>query len=435
MQYTHLFNFILGCRTLFFLLQQCHPCIERYNEEFVSSDKSHLAEGCFCPNGTMLSSPHSDICVSSCDCIGPDGTPKKLGESWRSNCHDCVCDEASMSVQCQPHVCPVPPTLPCTQEGQVLVTGPMANDSCCNTTTCKCDLSRCPKAEKSCEPGFKPVAQPSEQGCCPVYKCEPRNVCVLNNIEYQPGVIVPVSLCEECQCTSEIDPFTQLHQMQCRKQTCDRNCPAGFRYQEVPGQCCGKCTQVACVFPMPNIPGSTGPGQNITFPGDNCTLYQCFMINGQYVPISTRKACQEFHPDDCVPVSLLDTNLTLDSPNTLRIRLSLDCDEKPRSCTVQKKPTTITHEGCVSSTTVEVSSCKGTCSTYSMYSSEANAMQHKCSCCQELSTSQRSVTLQCVDGSSVPYTYTHIEECGCKDTRCQDSYSDLLLVTASRGRQ
>ncbi|MBN3317044.1 MUC2 protein, partial [Atractosteus spatula] len=273
----------------------CHPCIERYNEEFGSSDKSHLAEGCFCPNGTMLSSPHSDICVSSCDCIGPDGTPKKLGESWRSNCHDCVCDEASMSVQCQPHVCPVPPKLPCTQEGQVLVTGPMANDSCCNTTTCKCDLSRCPKAEKSCEPGFKPVAQPSEQGCCPVYKCEPRNVCVLNNIEYQVRETLPP-------------------------------------------------------------------------------------------PRATR-------------------------------------------------PTTITHEGCVSSTTVEVSSCEGACSTYSMYSSEANAMQHKCSCCQELSTSQRNVTLQCADGSSVPYTYTHIEECGCKDTRCQDSYSDLLLVTASRGRK
>lgn len=62
------------------------------------------------------------------------------------------------------------------------------------------------------------------------------------------------------------------------------------------------------------------------------------------------------------------------------------------------------------------------------YSLEANTVEHKCECCQELQTSQRNVTLHCDDGSSRTYSYTQVEKCGCLGQRCHalgnTSYSE-----------
>lgn len=52
------------------------------------------------------------------------------------------------------------------------------------------------------------------------------------------------------------------------------------------------------------------------------------------------------------------------------------------------------------------------------YSLEANTVEHKCECCQELQTSQRNVTLHCDDGSSRTFSYTQVEKCGCLGQRC-----------------
>lgn len=53
------------------------------------------------------------------------------------------------------------------------------------------------------------------------------------------------------------------------------------------------------------------------------------------------------------------------------------------------------------------------------YSAEAQALDHKCSCCKEERTSRREVQLLCPDGSSRKHTYTHIESCLCQDTLCE----------------
>lgn len=53
------------------------------------------------------------------------------------------------------------------------------------------------------------------------------------------------------------------------------------------------------------------------------------------------------------------------------------------------------------------------------YSAEAQALDHKCSCCKEQRTSRRTVELRCPDGSSRSHTYTHIESCRCQDTLCE----------------
>ena len=53
------------------------------------------------------------------------------------------------------------------------------------------------------------------------------------------------------------------------------------------------------------------------------------------------------------------------------------------------------------------------------YSAEAQALDHRCSCCREQRTSQREVTLQCPGGRTLRYTYTHVDSCLCQDTLCE----------------
>lgn len=54
------------------------------------------------------------------------------------------------------------------------------------------------------------------------------------------------------------------------------------------------------------------------------------------------------------------------------------------------------------------------------YSPEAQAMQRRCTCCQETRAHEEAVTLQCPDGTAVQHTYTHIDECKC-DLACVPS--------------
>lgn len=52
------------------------------------------------------------------------------------------------------------------------------------------------------------------------------------------------------------------------------------------------------------------------------------------------------------------------------------------------------------------------------YSQEANMMEHKCSCCQEVQTSIRKVTLRCSDGTHLDHSYTYVDQCSCVGAEC-----------------
>lgn len=45
-------------------------------------------------------------------------------------------------------------------------------------------------------------------------------------------------------------------------------------------------------------------------------------------------------------------------------------------------------------------------------------MEHKCSCCQEVQTSIRKVTLMCSDGTHLDHSYTYVEQCSCVGAEC-----------------
>lgn len=44
---------------------------------------------------------------------------------------------------------------------------------------------------------------------------------------------------------------------------------------------------------------------------------------------------------------------------------------------------------------------------------EAQAMQRKCTCCQETRTHKEVVTMQCPDGTAIQHTYIHVDDCSC----------------------
>ncbi|XP_058858766.1 intestinal mucin-like protein [Acipenser ruthenus] len=280
-------------------------CNSNDDEKHIDQNKpirSWFTEGCFCPNGTTLFNSFTDVCVSSCACTGADGMPKQPGETWHSNCQDCVCDRDSMSVQCKPHVCTEESPVTCSMEGQERVTEPVG--PCCNKTICKCNVDLCPKTQHSCDPGFQLVISMSEHGCCPEYTCVPKNVCVFNNTEYQPGSNVPTDTCETCWCSYEMDSATKLQAIDCVPMRCDTECQIGFSYEAIPGMCCGECVQKECVVMLPDQTAHLiQPGQVWISPDNNCTKYKCDKNKDQLGLTEINIFCPAFNPEDCIPVS------------------------------------------------------------------------------------------------------------------------------------
>uniref|UniRef100_A0A3P9M1G7 VWFD domain-containing protein n=1 Tax=Oryzias latipes TaxID=8090 RepID=A0A3P9M1G7_ORYLA len=237
-------------------------CNARYNEKSLQQCQgegddqntgcTQFMEGCFCPGGMTLFSPTSDICVSSC-CTGPDGQPKQLGEKWQVGCKQCVCDSNTQSVECRPLACPNQEPIKCTEDGEVLV----------NRTV----------------------------DCCERLTCVPKGVCVYNDTEYKPDKTFSKSTCEICHCTDIQDPSTQLNTVDCHQKECSDSCDKGFVHMDQPGQCCGSCVQIRCVF---NPPEGSSPvllevKKSWSPPNDNCiNILYCFgkhqyMLNTQKV--------------------------------------------------------------------------------------------------------------------------------------------------------
>ncbi|XP_038667185.1 mucin-2-like isoform X33 [Scyliorhinus canicula] len=63
---------------------------------------------------------------------------------------------------------------------------------------------------------------------------------------------------------------------------------------------------------------------------------------------------------------------------------------------------------------VKVNQCEGTCFSITKYNYDINALQHICQCCHERETEEKSVKLQCKNGTTKTHTYTDIKSCICK---------------------
>ncbi|XP_077177563.1 mucin-5B-like isoform X1 [Paroedura picta] len=367
-----------------------------------------LAEGCFCPEGMIQLNDHDSICVSVCGCTRLDGLVKQPGEIWEQDCQICTCSDKTLNITCSPHICPKSPSITCTKEGFVPIVRKHSKDPCCTETVCACDVRSCTMPKKECNLGFELVTATPEDGCCPIYSCVPKNICVSNGIEYQPGSLVPSNSCDECICTETKDPETQINHIQCSPVKCSTECPQGFRYTHEEGKCCGECIQVSCIANFSSGTVVVEVGELYMDSQDKCSQYMCSKTSGQFFLISTGISCPLIDQSRCIPGTI----------ETTPDGCCETCHHLSHNCSVSLQRQYVARNQCKSATPILVSFCKGSCSTYSVYSFVTNKMKHQCTCCRATKYRKMKVVLVCRGRRRIRYSYLHIEECGCVETKC-----------------
>ncbi|NXI61390.1 MUC2L protein, partial [Anseranas semipalmata] len=368
-------------------------------------------EGCFCPSGTMLYDAGVDVCVNTCGCVGLDMIPREFGERFTADCQDCVCLEGGSGIICEPHKCPNQNKKSCDGKGFYEVNEVNSEDSCCPIVTCKCNTSLCTTEPPKCTLGFEVYSHiPSDQ-CCPVYQCVPKRVCVHQNAEFLPNSSVFVDKCHNCFCTNEVNVSTQLNVISCEHIPCNTYCEPGYEQQSVKGECCGKCVQTKCVIHTSHSSKLIlNPGEFINDPYDNCTIYSCTSLHNQLISSTSEITCPAFNEDSCKPGTV-----TFLPNGCCKTCVPLD---SPTPCSVREREDFIVYKNCRSLERVVMTECEGTCGTFSLYSVEANSLEHSCSCCKEAKTSMKEVELKCPSGNSITHKYVYVESCSCQDTEC-----------------
>ncbi|XP_044125163.1 mucin-5AC-like [Bufo gargarizans] len=397
----------------------CGPAVERtcdsrYNDAFLNVGTKDFMEGCYCPENMTKYNAVSDKCVSTCGCTGPDGMPREPGDTWDSNCKTCRCDNISLSVQCVEKSCALPVSENCTKEGYMPVSVPDLSNPCCLVTECRCNVSLCSNTKKDCGPGYEAVLYMSPEECCPIYKCEPKDVCLHNGTEYQPGTpVLPSNPCEKCMCDENMNETTGIYHVSCTPVICDKKCAQGFKYTNVPGQCCGICEQTECIMDLPdNSTHLLKPGDTWSPPGDNCTEYECIRKKDNLLTVASKISCPRINLDECVPDTIQK------DPSGC----CLTCMIKEKKCQSVKTENIILQNGCKSIKPVTMSYCKGNCDSYSKYSVESQSMEQKCVCCQETATEKISIILTCPNGKNMKYSFINVKKCSCVDTTCKTEY-------------
>ncbi|CAI9616072.1 unnamed protein product [Staurois parvus] len=258
---------------------------------------------------------------------------------------------------------------------------------------------------EDCPPGSKYETANGE--CCG--KCVPVS-CVMKLKDnttkiLQPGETwsPPDQPCVKYECEIIDDQF---HPTEIRRTCPIEDCPLGYKYETTPEKCCGSCVKVACVMTLPD--DSTKilkPGEVYVSPEDKCVSHEC---TSSLEMKEVTKTCPAFNPTNCLEGTIRSTE----------DGCCKTCEDGLKGCQVHKQSRQIKSGTCESDQVVEISYCGGGCMTSSMYSVDANKMEHKCSCCQEVKTSKKKVNLKCLDGTSTVYTYLYAEECGCATTEC-----------------
>ncbi|XP_075784907.1 mucin-2-like [Pelodiscus sinensis] len=368
-------------------------------------------EGCFCPDGTMPYGGGVDVCVKTCGCVGPDNEPREFGERFEFDCKNCICLEGGSGIKCEPLICEEKEDkTSCKNEGFYEVTEVNSDNICCNRTFCRCDVALCTTIPPKCKLGYQLESSIPNGMCCPVYKCAPKKVCVHDNAEYLPGSPVLGDKCEICLCTENVNSTGQ-NIVTCHHIPCNTRCSQGYELKDIKGECCPKCEQTKCIVKKNDgISLVLSPGQMQTDPTNNCTVYSCVLIKGQFISSTSEITCPAFSEENCKPGTI-----TLLPNGCCKTCIPQDT---PLPCSVTRNLEYINHNGCRSVEKVVLTHCEGSCGTLSIYSAEASSMEHKCSCCRETETTKKEALLRCPNGKTKTYKYLHVNNCKCFNTEC-----------------
>ncbi|KAF3832242.1 hypothetical protein F7725_025907 [Dissostichus mawsoni] len=237
--------------------------------------------------------------------------------------------------------------------------------------TCECDVKQC-SGVPSCPVGS--TLHTTVGVCCSNYSCKNNpDVCVFNNLEYQ-----------------------------------------GYEYQVSPAQCCGQCVQVGCVVALPNSTHTLKPGTLWSPAWNPCVKFECVKIANHFITVEAKTMCPPYDPAECIPGTE-----TVAPDGCCHICIHID-----QPCNVSSTTVIVESQGCHSKEVVNVT-----------YSTEMRALQHTCSCCQEVATSERQIQLSCPDSTEISYSYTHIEACACLDTDCSVVRRGQISAPAASSRR
>nr|XP_020826519.1 mucin-5AC [Phascolarctos cinereus] len=365
------------------VFEACHHVIppEPYFEGCVY-DQCHIPEGRVWCSGLEL---YASLCAAQGVCI-----------EWRHETQgqcSLTCPGNKAYQACgpiYPHTCQNP-------QGSINTSLIIADDISLLTEGCFC-------------PNGTTLFSSNSNICVPATPLECHTWCTGPSGEpVEPGAAVSSGPCETCSCVPDSNPESKTYVIKCEAKVCDTHCPVGSKYQERSGQCCGECVQVACVVQVNDSSVQlVQPGKTWSRPGNKCVQYECEEVNGQLILVTVKKACP---PTLCSPdqVRRSEDGCCLVCPSPSQVY----------PCAMGRHTQVIRKGSCNSSTPLEVTYCQGNCGdTMSIYSFEANVVEHRCQCCRELRTSQRNVSLSCPDGSHLAFAFTQVEECGCQSSRC-----------------
>uniref|UniRef100_A0A8C5MQ65 VWFD domain-containing protein n=1 Tax=Leptobrachium leishanense TaxID=445787 RepID=A0A8C5MQ65_9ANUR len=136
---------------------------------------SALTEGCVCAQGTLLHRPYSTLCIpeAKCACTDSSGTPRAVGEVWKtsvSGCcmHKCIDNDTIIPVEygCSDGLDPW-----CSRHGEVVISV-SDNQTCCPRKICVCNQTECDSLVPECGMMEKLSSYYQEDSCCPRYTCE-----------------------------------------------------------------------------------------------------------------------------------------------------------------------------------------------------------------------------------------------------------------------
>uniref|UniRef100_A0A8B9HR24 Otogelin n=1 Tax=Astyanax mexicanus TaxID=7994 RepID=A0A8B9HR24_ASTMX len=150
------------------------PSCPNQEFEYDAGQCSGLAEGCVCPQGTLLHRPYSALCIppNKCACTDSFGAPRALGEVWKASVDGCCmyrCESDGI-VPVEFNCSDVPQPV-CTRAGEISIS--VADDnSCCPQRLCVCNQTMCEPAPLACQFGEKMVSYFRTDSCCPEYACE-----------------------------------------------------------------------------------------------------------------------------------------------------------------------------------------------------------------------------------------------------------------------
>ncbi|XP_066439144.1 mucin-5AC-like [Eleutherodactylus coqui] len=254
--------------------------------------------------------------------------------------------------------------------------------------------------------------------------------CVYDGSIYKEGSLVSkdTQSCQECRCIMlEDTPIVS-----CTRIECDINCPLGYLYEEVPGQCCGRCVKNVCFFDTTELVKDESdeglpeqccencdqdvcshnntllikPGKLWRLPSDNCTSYECDTRTLQTV--KRVMSCPVIKPLECSQGILVNFT-SADGCCTIQY-----CE--PRKCDVMKSWKVIESDGCEANVTLTI--CGGYCSSISRHPSFPKMVEHDCTCCQPTQTAKKKVHLLCKDGQKTSYSYIDVLQCACRGAEC-----------------